>query len=71
MKDSNNIHFLSSEMYFGILENPWSFWLALLQILFAWNSNEKLLFILEKFDCNYGLFLNTIKFINPLMFDLR
>ena len=27
--------------------------------------------MLQKFNCNYVLFLNTIKFINPLMFDLR
>ena len=45
MKDLNSIRFLSSEMYFTILDNAWSFWLALRQILFIWYSNQKLLSI--------------------------
>ena len=41
-KDLNSMHFLSAEIYFEILDNAWSLWLALQQILFIWYQNEKL-----------------------------
>ena len=43
MNDSNNKRFLSPEMYFEILDNAWSFWLVLRQILLMRYSNVKLL----------------------------
>ena len=43
--DLNNIRFLTSEMYFTVLDNQWNFWFALWQILFRCYLNQKLLSI--------------------------
>ena len=44
MKDYlNSMRSLFSEMYFAILDNAWSFWFALRQILFIGNLKGKLL----------------------------
>ena len=58
-----NIRF-SSEMYFTNLDNAWSFWLALQQILFRWFPNAKLLSVYIPSD--FTQFLLSV--MEPLAF---